>query len=88
MVLGTSQAVKATVTRILLSKVRKLETRRTDLMDTGDWAHREMLRRLRAMTPGERLQIAFDRITSGIEIHRLAMSRVAEERAKYSDDRR
>jgi hypothetical protein len=57
-------------------------------MDTSDWAHREMLRRLRSMSPEERLNIAFDRITSGIEIHKLAMLRVAEERAQYPNDGR
>jgi len=52
-------------------------------MDTSEWAHREMLRRLREMTPEERLNIAFDRITSGLEIHREAMLRVAEQRKQY-----
>ena len=60
--------------------MRKLTTRRTDLMDTSDWAHREMLRRLRAMTPEQRLEIARDRIEAGRRIHAQAMARVAEER--------
>ena len=52
-------------------------------MDTTDWAHREMLRRLRAMTPEERLKIALDRMASGFEIHQQAMLRVAEQREKF-----
>ena len=52
-------------------------------MDTSDWAHREMLRRLREMTPEERLKIALDRMTSGFEIQRQAMLRVAEQRERF-----
>lgn len=52
-------------------------------MDTSEWAHREMLRRLREMTPEERLNIAFDRITSGREIHREAMLGVAKQQNQY-----
>ncbi|MFI5386852.1 MAG: hypothetical protein ACHQ50_12125 [Fimbriimonadales bacterium] len=66
--------------------MRKLTTRRTDLMDTSDWAHREMLERLRAMTPEERLRIAVDRIEAGRRIHREAMLRVAEERKRHDHD--
>lgn len=67
------------VKRILLEAMPK----RTDLMDTSEWAHREMLRRLREMTPEERLNIAFDRITSGREIHREAMLGVAKQQNQY-----
>ena len=40
--------------------VRKLTTRRTDLMDTSGWAQNEMLRRYRAMTPEQRLAIMLE----------------------------
>lgn len=40
--------------------MRKLTTRRTDLMDTSDRAHREMLRRYRELDPGARLQMMLD----------------------------
>ena len=52
--------------------------KRTDLLDTRDWAHREIVRRLREMTPPERLKIVFDRIERGREINRLAMERAAQ----------
>ena len=63
----------------IIGSMRKLTTRRTDLMDTSDWAHREMLNRLRAMTPEERLRIVVDRMEAGRRIHRAAMLRVAED---------
>ena len=45
--------------------------RRTDLLDTSEWAHAEMLRRLRAMTSQERVRIAMDRSASArlIRVH-------------------
>ncbi|MBI1756736.1 MAG: hypothetical protein HYR64_06480 [Fimbriimonas ginsengisoli] len=35
---------------------------------TQDWIKREWLRRLRAMTPAERLAVALDRTEMGLEI--------------------
>jgi hypothetical protein len=55
-------------------------------MDTKDWAHREIVRRLRLMTPAQRLLIAFDRIEMGRDIQRLAMERSALARADGSHD--
>ena len=54
--------------------------RRTDLMDTSEWAHRFMVERYRAMTPEERLQIAIGLSDFCLEMHRLAMDRVARRR--------
>jgi hypothetical protein len=50
--------------------------RRTDLMDTADWAHREMVRRLRELTPEQRWRMVFDRMEMGRHIDDLAMARV------------
>jgi hypothetical protein len=52
-------------------------------MDTSEWAHREMLKRLREMSPEARLKIAFDRMASGLEIQKQAMLRVAEQRRSF-----
>ena len=38
----------------------KCAVRRTDLLDTSEWAHKEMLRRLRKLTPEERIRMAFE----------------------------
>lgn len=57
--------------------------RRTDLMDTKEWAHREMVLRLRAMSPAERLRIVFDRSKTSREIDRLAKDRI---RARREND--
>jgi uncharacterized protein (DUF2249 family) len=54
---------------------------RTDLMDTSEWAHREIFRRLRAMTPSQRLQMVCDHTDRGRAIHKLALDRLAAKRA-------
>ena len=54
--------------------------RRTDLMDTSDWAHRELVRRLRAMTPEQRFQMVIERVELGREIHRKALERLEDEK--------
>jgi len=48
---------------------------RTDLMDTALWIHREKLKRLRAMSPEDKLRQVFDRIETGRQIARLAKGR-------------
>jgi len=63
--------------------MRELTTRRTDLMDTSDWAHREMLRRLRELTPEQRYKMLVDRMDFGFRLHKDAMRRIAEERKSY-----
>ncbi|MEZ0326808.1 MAG: hypothetical protein ACAH95_12980 [Fimbriimonas sp.] len=55
---------------------------RTDLMDTSEWAHRELVNRLRQLTPEERFQMTIDCVDMGREMHALAMKRLADERAK------
>ncbi len=52
--------------------------KRTDLLDTSEWAHREIIRRLRAMTPEERLQLTFRSIEMGRHIHFQAIKRLAD----------
>ncbi|HWP32055.1 MAG TPA: hypothetical protein VNK96_10090 [Fimbriimonadales bacterium] len=42
--------------------------RRTDLLDTSEWAHKEMLRRIRRMSPAERLRKAIELSEIGREI--------------------
>jgi|GEM_PF-5033188 len=54
--------------------------RRTDLLDTSEWAHRIMIERLRAMTPAERLRITFEMCELGREVRKSA---VAEGRIAY-----
>ena len=56
--------------------------RRTDLLDTQPWVHKEMIRRLRLMTPEERLRIAIERTEMGLEIARLARERMKRARAE------
>lgn len=53
--------------------------KRTDLMDTSEWAHRVLVERLRSLTPEQRLQMTLDRVETGRSIDRLARER----RAKY-----
>jgi hypothetical protein len=62
--------------------------RRTDLMDTSPEVHREIVRRLRAMTPAERLRITLNRITLGLAIHETAMKRLGKERKDWIPKRR
>ena len=51
-------------------------------MDTSEWAHRELVNRLRQLTPEERFQMTIDCVDMGREMHALAMKRLADERAK------
>ena len=55
-------------------------------MDTEEWVHREIVRRLRLMTPADRLQVVLARVEMGREIHRIALKRMAESRANYRHD--
>lgn len=50
--------------------------RRTDLMDTKPEVHREIVRRLREMTPERRLEMTLDRIALGWLIHETALKRL------------
>jgi hypothetical protein len=54
---------------------------RTDLMDTSEWAHQEMLRLLRRLTPGQRLEMVVRATDAGREIHEAAMARLARDKA-------
>lgn len=51
--------------------------RRTDLLDTKEWAHRRMVLRARAMTPSERAHLISRLTVMGREIQRLAEGRQA-----------
>ena len=62
--------------------------RRTDLMDTSLDVHREIVRRLRAMTPEERMRLTLARISLGLVIHETAMKRLGKERKDWIPKRR
>jgi|CXWL01.1.fsa_nt_gi hypothetical protein len=47
-------------------------------MDTSEWAHREIIKRLRAMTTEERLRLTFRAIDMGRQIHVQALKRLAD----------
>lgn len=49
--------------------------RRTDLMDTSEWAHREMVRRLRKLTPAERIRMVVELSQAGLEMRKAAQKR-------------
>jgi hypothetical protein len=58
--------------------------RRTDLMDTKPEVHREIVRRLRAMTPTERLRMTLWRIELGWMIHDAALTRLGLTRDEWN----
>ena len=58
--------------------------RRTDLMDTKPEVHREIVRRLRAMTPAERIRATIDRIAIGFAIHESALTRLGMEKKDWT----
>jgi hypothetical protein len=60
----------------LSKSLYNLAMRRTDLMDTSEWAHRELVRRLRQLTPEQRLHMVIERVDLGLEMHRLAKARL------------
>lgn len=49
--------------------MRNRVQRRTDILDTSDWAHRELVKLLRQATPERRLELVFDRIALGRAIN-------------------
>lgn len=53
---------------------------RTDLMDTSEWAHQEMLRLLRQLTPSQRMQMVLRLSDAGREIQAAAMKRLEQDR--------
>ena len=53
---------------------------RTDLLDTSPWAHKEIVRRLRLLTPEQRLKMAFDLTDLGGRIHRAALRELTADR--------
>jgi len=55
---------------------------RTDLLDTADWAHKEIVRRLRLMTPEQRLKLAYEFTDRGGRMHRAALRELEKDRAK------
>ena len=58
--------------------------RRTDLMDTSEKAHRKLVELLRSATPERRAQLTISHMHLGFEMHRLAMERVATQKAAKS----
>lgn len=46
--------------------------RRTDLMDTSEWANGFIVSKLREMTPSERIRIAKERTLLGLKLVRIA----------------
>lgn len=54
--------------------------RRTDILDTSDWAHRELVKLLRATTPERRMEIVLRSIQLGFALE-LAGRREREKRA-------
>jgi len=58
-----------------------LVVERTDLLDTKDWTHREMLRLLKRLTPADRLQMVVNAVDAGSQIHEAAMQRLSQELA-------
>jgi hypothetical protein len=49
--------------------------RRTDILDTSDWAHRELVKMLRTLTPERRLELVLNRIALGRRINSVAKKR-------------
>lgn len=58
---------------------------RTDLTDTADWAHREMVRRLRAMSPRERLEQAIRMTEDMLAVHRQTEARLGKRIPLYKE---
>lgn len=54
---------------------------RTDLLDTKPWAHKEVIRRLRQMTPEQRIQMALKLTDLGGRMHRAALRQLEEDRS-------
>lgn len=52
-----------------------LSMRRTDLLDTKEWAHRRMVLRARAMSPSDRAKLVSKLSAMGRDIHCLAEAR-------------
>jgi len=50
--------------------------KRTDLMDTSPFAHREMVRRLREITPEQRAWLTIEATELGLQMDRLARERL------------
>lgn len=59
--------------------------RRTDLLDKDDWIHAQVTKRLRAMTPSRRFQLAVELSEAGRRIHDAAMDRLSKKRTRRSD---
>ena len=53
------------VRRIIEEVMRNRGQRRTDILDTSDWAHRELVKLLRQATPERRLQLTLQAIEFG-----------------------
>ncbi len=54
-------------------------------MDTADWAHREMVRRLRAMTPRARLEMAIKMSEDMLLVHRQTEARLGKRIPLYKE---
>jgi hypothetical protein len=50
----------------------KRNQRRTDILDTSDWAHRKLVERLRQLTPEQRLKMTLESIQFGMKLEALA----------------
>jgi len=53
-------------------------------MDTSEKAHRKLVELLRSATPERRAQLTISHMHLGFEMHRLAMERVATQKAAKS----
>jgi hypothetical protein len=57
-------------------------------MDTKPEVHREIVRRLRAMTPAERIRVTLERIALGFAIHETALKKLGMENKDWTPKRR
>ena len=54
--------------------MRNRSQRRTDILDTSDWAHRELVKLLREATPERRLRLTLEAIEFGWALERASLS--------------
>jgi hypothetical protein len=51
-------------------------------MDTSEWAHHEMVRRLRRLTPTERIQMVIEHIEFGRQMKVAQQERLSKKKCK------
>lgn len=54
---------------------------RTDLMDTKEWVHKEIVRRLRLKTPQQRFRMVLEASEIGLKMHRAALDQAKARKA-------